>query len=117
LLLVSKDVFDQVKNDAGLSSKLQIAGSYYAMNDYESASSILEEVMAQDYYNCEALNLLGKIKTENNSVNEAQQFFNRCLEKHPNNTAALFNLGETLCLEGKLNEDEKHFAKYLELEK
>ncbi len=72
---------------------LNLAHQQYQTGDLAKAAATAENILAIEKDNLAAWLLLGNIRLEQNSLNQAQQCFQRGLELDPKNTSAMYGLG------------------------
>jgi tetratricopeptide (TPR) repeat protein len=94
-------VADKVPNeDEGLSAKAQLAGILLARGEEEEGEALLEEVLATDTLNSEALILRGALKVDQKKFRAAVSDFRSLLRKEPENKRAQLLIARAHALAG-----------------
>jgi tetratricopeptide (TPR) repeat protein len=101
---------DAAKLRSPTSDHLKIVSlDYVLLKDYVDAGHYLEIVLDMDPNNLEARYYLGRVRYQQNRLDDAMAAFREVLRRDPSNVKAEDNLG--LCLEGK-NQVEQAIAAY-----
>jgi tetratricopeptide (TPR) repeat protein len=101
---------EAAKLKAPTSDHLKIVSlDYVLLNDYLDAAHYLEIVLESDPNNLESRYYLGRIRYQQNRLDDAIAAFREVLNRDPSNVKAEDNLG--LCLEGK-NQVDQAMAAY-----
>ncbi len=94
---------------------LNLSSLYRRRKDFDKALAIIEKSLAVDPTNPTAIFLRGSIRLEKGNVNGALEDLNDAIRRMPGNLALYADRGIALLMQGKDDEAQKDFDKFLQM--
>lgn len=103
-------------NPAAVSARLKLADFYYFQSDEKNALRAVNDILAINPNNFDALMFLGKIYISQGKTLQVMDVFGKVIKTRPNSSAAFYNLGIAYFNTQLFDEAERLFLRAIQLD-